>query len=90
LGFSGTGSFFQGLLLTAGFSAAATGYYTGLSSVCFLFQGKDTPPVVYAALTSSCLAAIILDTVAPKGDLVGADCSETTFFSNTDLRFDTD
>jgi len=67
LGFSGTGSFFQGLLLTMGFSAAATGYYTGLFSDCFLFQGKDTLPVVCAALTSSCLAAIILDTVAPKG-----------------------
>jgi hypothetical protein len=66
LGFSRTGSFFQGLLFAAGFSGAATGYCTGLSSVCFLFQGKDTAPLV-GALTSSFLGAVLLDTVAPKG-----------------------
>ena len=66
LDFSGTGSFFQGLLLTTGLSAAATGYYTGLSSACFLFQGKDTPPLA-GAFTSSFLGPTLLDTVAPKG-----------------------
>lgn len=65
LGFSATGSFFQGLLLTAGFSATGADCYTGLSSACFLFHGKDAPPPI-GALTSSFLGAL-LDTVAPKG-----------------------